>query len=379
MGRYVYSIKRMDRLKSVVLEHAEILTPFGNLAETIADLLAGESAIRAGPCFGVEAAFASFPDVKFRDIFCCISYFASRIPFPETDPASTIFIYCAAKGDIRAIEDIKFSGASTAPVSPLLDMQARSICESLAIAPAKIIAVSNACASGAVGIETATEYLRAGTFTHAILFGFDCLSRFTATGFFSLGALSPTGARPFDARRSGLTMGEGAACAVLSFRESFSGDIVIAGAGSSNDANHRTGPSRTGDGLIKASRAALFDAAMSPGSVGAVKCHGTATPFNDAMEAKALYSLFGHNCPPCVSLKGALGHLSGAGSLAETIIAAECLKRRMLPPTKGYEQHGVDEPVKISSDTQRIEKPSVLCLAAGFSGLNTAVVIKEHP
>ena len=368
----------MDRVKSVVLEQSEILTPFGALAETTADLLAGESAITDGPYFGVEAAFAPFPDVKFRDLFHCIPYFASRIRFSETDPSSTIFIYCAAKGDIRAIEEIQFSGAPAATVSPLLDIQARITCESLNLAPARIIAVSNACASGAVGIETAAEYLRAEKFTHAILFGFDCLSRFTATGFFSLGALSPTGARPFDAQRNGLTMGEGAACAVLSFRESFSGDIVIAGAGSSNDANHRTGPSRTGDGLLKAARTALYDAGMAPDSVGAVKCHGTATPFNDAMEAKALYSLFGDNSPPCVSLKGALGHLSGAGSLAETIIAAECLRRRMLPPTKGYEHHGVDEPVKISPEPQRIEKPSALCLAAGFSGLNTAVLIKEH-
>jgi 3-oxoacyl-(acyl-carrier-protein) synthase len=116
---------------------------------------------------------------------------------------------------------------------------------------------------------------------------------------------------------------------------------------------------------------------MEPEQIGAVKCHGTATPYNDAMEAKALHLLFGDTYPPCVSLKGALGHLSGAGSLIEICIVAECLKRRHLPPTKGYNTHGVDEPIPVSAKTQRIDIPSVLCLSAGFGGLNAAVIIQE--
>ena len=211
-----------------------------------------------------------------------------------------------------------------------------------------------------------------------MVFGFDCISRFTTTGFHSLSALSETGARPFDAQRDGLTLGEGAAVTVLSFREPKKGDITVIGGGSSNDANHRTGPSRSGEGLFRAAKEAVSDAGITPGQIGAVKCHGTATDFNDAMEAKALHLLFGEKYPPCVSFKGAIGHLSGVSSLVEIIITAECLKKGTLPSTKGYEKHGVDEPVKISSKTQPIKKPTALCLSAGFGGLNSAIIIREH-
>jgi 3-oxoacyl-(acyl-carrier-protein) synthase len=247
--------------------------------------------------------------------------------------------------------------------------------------------VSNACASGAVAVEMAREMLVEGVARRIVLFGLDTLSQFVVTGFHALNALSPLGARPFDAARDGLTPGECAAAAVLTMREVRPGDIIIAGAGSSNDANHRTGPSRTGDGLLLASQAALRDAGFPPSEVGAVKCHGTGTVYNDAMEAKALTALFGDRIPPCASVKGALGHTSGAGSLLEILIAAECLRRRSLPPTAGYRAHGVEEPLPLSSAAQPVIGPSmpgtavpgaaVLCLSAGFGGINAAVVLRE--
>jgi 3-oxoacyl-[acyl-carrier-protein] synthase-1 len=298
--------------------------------------------------------------------------------FTDLPMQSTVFLYCAAKGDIRGLEETVINGSTNYPVSPLLDLQAHQCCDTLGIHPARIMVVSNACASGAVGLHIAAEMLREGIFTHAIVAGFDCISRFTITGFNSLNALSGTGARPFDAQRNGLILGEGAGVAVLSYRETHAGDCSIVGAGSSNDANHRTGPSRTGDGLHAAARAALTDAGLRPGDIGGVKCHGTATPYNDAMEAKALSLVFGNSIPPCVSLKGAIGHLSGAGSLIEILISAKCLKRRTLPQTAGYETHGVDEPVPVTSKATPITQSRLLCLAAGFGGLNAAVVIEEH-
>ena len=364
-------------MKAVVIEQSEIISPLGNLIETVTDLIDGAKAIIPGPCFDVPVAYAPFLDTQFRDLAFCTSWLGSHINLTEIDPSSTIFIYSAAKGDIRAIEEKNFSGTISTNISPLLDLQTPVICELLKFTPARKIVVSNACASGAVGIETALELLRMERYSHAVIFGFDCLSRFTTTGFYSLGALSDTGARPFDAQRNGLTMGEGAAITVISYREAYKGDIIVIGAGSSNDANHRTGPSRTGEGLFRSAQAAIKDASITHESIGAVKCHGTATIFNDAMEAKALYSLFDDNCPPCSSFKGAIGHLSGASSLVEILITAECIKRRILPPTIGYENHGVDEQITLSSKTQSIENPTVLCLAAGFSGLNTSVIIKE--
>ena len=95
------------------------------------------------------------------------------------------------------------------------------------------------------------------------------------------------------------------------------------------------------------------------------------------MEAKALYSLFGDRIPPCVSFKGALGHTSGAGSLLETVLAARCLQRRRMPPTAGFEQLGVDEQVPVAAVPQDILSPDVLCLSAGFGGVNAAAVLSE--
>jgi 3-oxoacyl-(acyl-carrier-protein) synthase len=116
---------------------------------------------------------------------------------------------------------------------------------------------------------------------------------------------------------------------------------------------------------------------MEPREIGAVKCHGTATLYNDAMEAKAIHRLFGEKCPPCVSFKGAIGHTSGAGSLLEILLASLCLKKRLLPPTAGYKQHGVEEDIAVSAKPQPVEKATALCLSAGFGGVNAAAIIRE--
>jgi 3-oxoacyl-[acyl-carrier-protein] synthase-1 len=365
-------------LRRIVIEQSETVTPLGSLSETTGDLIEGVQAIVPEPLFDVPVPFAPFPDTGLRDLSECASLLASPIDLSEINHASTIFIYCAAKGDIRAIEESVLSPGDTNAISPLLDKQADILCDILRLQPAEKLVISNACASGSVGVEIAAELLKTERYAHAVLFGFDCLSRFTANGFYALSALSVSGARPFDAGRNGLTMGEGAGIALLTYRTPYEGDIIVSGAGSSNDANHRTGPSRTGDGLFLAAQAAVADASLAPDTIGGVKCHGTATLYNDAMEAKALTLLFGENYPPCSSIKGAIGHLSGAGSLVEILIAAECIKRNMLPPTIGYANHGVDEPIPVSSKAQQLTVPRILCLAAGFGGLNSAVIVEEY-
>ena len=285
-------------------------------------------------------------------------------------------VYAAAKGDLRGL-DLQASdpGAGQVP-SALLSAQARAVSDTLGVTAGRTAVISNACASGSIAVEAALDLLRAGSVDNAVIFGYDSISRFVASGFFSLGALSPTGARPFDADRDGLSLGEGAALAILSRRAPRNGDVVVAGAGCSNDANHRTGPSRTGEGLYRAAAAALSDAGLAPEAIGGVKCHGTATPYNDAMEAKALTTLFGEDYPPCVSLKGAIGHTSGGGSLLEALLAAEFIRRGSLPPTVGFAKLGVDEPVPVQAEVQPLRCPSVLCLSAGFGGVNAAVVLK---
>ncbi|MBD3393338.1 MAG: hypothetical protein GF418_14515 [Chitinivibrionales bacterium] len=368
-------VPRMN--EAVVIEQAAALTSLGDIAHSVEALLGGKSALRPGPCFDVPTAYAPFANCKDRDLRTCARLLGSNIDLDGLPAGRMIFIYCSAKGDIHSLEDVVSERTSRVDVSPLLDAQAQQACRLLGLQPDRIVSISNACASGAIAVELAKELLEDRRFSHAVLFGLESLCRFVATGFHALSALSPTGARPFDAARDGLSLGEAAGVAVLSFREPRPGDMVVAGAGSSNDANHRTGPSRTGEGLHSAACAALADAGIDPRSIGAVKCHGTATPYNDAMEAKAIYRLFGDTCPPCASLKGAIGHTSGAGSLVEMLLAAEFLKQRGLPPTSGYERHGVDEPIPVSNRPQPISGTSILCLSAGFGGVNAGIVVQE--
>ncbi len=359
-------------MNHVVFEQAEILTPLGNCSETIDNLFHGTGAITEGPCFGVPVAYASFGDTSFRALDLCAEKFKHEIISSAFVPEKTVFIYCAAKGDIRALEQKECTQ------SPLLDEQARLVCDVLAIEPKRIMVVSNACASGNVGIELASDLLQSGAFSQAILFSFDTLSRFVVSGFHALSALSEAGARPFDAERDGLTLGDGAAISLLSYRKAAPGDIIVAGCGSSNDANHRTGPSPTGEGLYRAAQAALENANMLSEEVGAIKCHGTATEFNDAMEAKMLDRLFKEGCPPAVSLKGAIGHLSGSSSLVEAALSCAFIKKRTLPKTFGFEKSGVEESIGISAQPQQFSRPSVLSLSAGFGGLNSAILLKEN-
>jgi 3-oxoacyl-[acyl-carrier-protein] synthase I len=363
--------------KAVVLEQGGILCGLGTLEETVTDLFEGASAIVAGPCFGVPVAYAPFKDIAWRSLHTSVKALAPCIDLSSVARERSVFIFCAAKGDLSPLEEYCASKKPPDAFLPLLSSQAEYAKNILGISAAQTIVISDACASGATGVEVGRELLCAGRADAVVVFGFDGISRFVATGFHSLAALSPTGARPFDASRNGLTIGDGAAVALLTYREPFRDDIIVAGAGSSNDANHRTGPSRTGEGLFRAARAALADASMRPEEIGGVKCHGTATNYNDAMEAKALFSLFGAEIPACFSVKGAIGHTSGAGSLVEILIAAECLRRRLAPPTAGFSDLGVDEKIPVSSSSQHLRGKSLLCLSAGFGGINAAVILAE--
>jgi 3-oxoacyl-[acyl-carrier-protein] synthase I len=363
--------------ESVVLESGKVYCALGSLEETADALLRGCCALQPGPAFDLPVAHAPFPDLKMRHLDTALDRLSVSMKsrLETLPPHETLFVYCCAKGDLRAFDPS--NERSDVPVSPLLDDQARYAARRLGLSPARTMVVSSACASGAVGLETAKELLETGTFNHAVLFGFDVQSRFVVSGFHSLNALSPEGARPFDKTRNGLTLGDGAALALLSFRKPQPGECFIAGAASSNDANHRTGPSRTGDGLYRAAAAALADAGIGPSEISAVKCHGTATAYNDAMEAKAIYRLFSSDTIPCFSLKGAIGHTSGAGSLIEVLLSDAFLKRRAAPPTAGYQEHGIDEPLHITRSATKLQGDCILCLSAGFGGLNAAIVLRE--
>ncbi len=361
---------------SVRFTNFRIETSLGCFTATTERLFAGDSAIMDSSSYGLDVPMAQFPNQSLRFLGNAVKKIFGDVVMPPAD--ESLFIYAAAKGDLSQLSGTYWNSDFCADaVSPRLDLQAEKVCELIGWQPARTITVSCACASGAIAIETAVAALEDNRYKYAVIFGFDPISGFVATGFNSLSALSPDGARPFDKTRTGLTLGECAALLILSGGEPENGDIVVAGCGTSNDANHRTGPSRDGSGLSRAVNSALVDALLLPSDIGAIKCHGTATPYNDAMEAKAMFTIFGDKIPPMVSTKGALGHMSGGGALAEIILATEFLRRKSIPPTKGFTERGVDEAVSISSSIQQFENPYVLCLSAGFGGINAAVILSE--
>lgn len=362
--------------KVLVIEQQAIVTGLGNLQQTTEALLAGKSAIRPGPFFSVPAAYAPFKTTTPRGLASAAAALKEQCNTADAVHNDLpLFIYAAAKGDLQAFNP-KYTNCQPA-TSLLLSEQATQFAKLLGIHSSRIMAISNACASGAVAVATAKLFLETGLFTTAVVTGYDVISRFVTTGFHALGALSPSGAKPFDSNRDGLTLGDGAAYTVLRYRKPHPGDIYVAGAASTNDANHRTGPSRTGEGLYRAAENAIINSHSSIAEVGAVKCHGTATRYNDAMETKAVNTLFSDLPPPCFSVKGAIGHTSGAGSLIELLLAATFLKRREIPPTVGFSEADPTDHLPIAAHIQTINRPSLLCLSAGFGGLNTALLIKE--
>ncbi|MFH1159916.1 MAG: beta-ketoacyl synthase N-terminal-like domain-containing protein [bacterium] len=243
------------------------------------------------------------------------------------------------------------------------------------------LVISNACVSGIMAIMTATRYLRSGLYDYAVVSGGDILSEFVISGFQSFQSLSPAPCRPYDAARDGLSLGEGCGTMVLTTDASLHPGctVKITGASTSNDANHISGPSRTGYELCLAMQNTLAEAGVSPRDIDFINAHGTATPFNDEMESKAL-ALAGLLDSPVNSFKGYIGHTLGAAGLIESIVSVHSLRENLLIRSAGFETRGVPEPIKVIKRTENKEIQTCLKTASGFGGCNAAILFqKEKP
>jgi 3-oxoacyl-[acyl-carrier-protein] synthase II len=207
--------------------------------------------------------------------------------------------------------------------------------------------VVSACSGGAHAIGTALRMIQYGDAEAVVAGGAEAtLTAFGFACFNSMQALSPTGiSRPFDARRDGFVMGEGAGVLVLeeesAARErgaTILGEVV--GYGSTSDAFHLTAPQPSGEPAARAIEFALADAGVSPDDIAYVNAHGTSTQLNDAAETAALKRSFGPDRArkiPVSSTKSAIGHLLGAAGAVESVATLETLSTRVIPPTLGYE------------------------------------------
>lgn len=278
------------------------------------------------------------------------------------DLSQTVFVLSTTKGNVELL-----GTKNSTDKDLLLHAIASKIASHIGIK--KSYVVSNACASGVVAVILGKQLLETGNLKHAIITGADVLSKFVVSGFQSLYALSDAPCKPFDATRKGLNLGEAAATIILSSEHK--SDYTIFAAAATNDANHISGPSRTGEELGVAIKSALSTAERS---VDFISAHGTATLYNDEMEAKA-FNHAGVSEVPVNSLKGYFGHTLGAAGLVEIVMSLQSLKHQELIVSKGYEAHGVSLPLNVINKSEKKNLNTFLKTASGFGGCNAAIVI----
>jgi len=267
--------------------------------------------------------------------------------------------------------------ANYTPQKPVMDAQ-----EAFGIgAPCQVIA--NACASGTNAIGHAFRCVQSGRYERVLAGGYDAISELVFVGFDSLQAATPDRCRPFDNGRSGLVLGEGAAVLALENLEAarrrgakILGEIV--GYGISTDNYHLTQPDPSGSGPLGAMEAALQSAGMNPDEIDYINAHGTATPFNDASEGKAIAELF--NGVPVSSTKGMMGHSLGAAGAIEAVFSLLALRHQLLPPNINFRSGdaGLDLNIVANEATSGSVR-TVLSNSFGFGGTNASIIMRSVP
>jgi len=282
----------------------------------------------------------------------------------------TILIISSTKGNISLLEDEVFSPELTKRIS--LSASAKMAGDYFGFKCTPVVA-SNACISGVLGIVTGMRLLRSGQYENAVIAGADVISKFILSGFQSFQALSPTPCKPFDKSHDGLNLGEGAGTIILSTSKKYAQNIKVKGGSISNDANHISGPSRTGLELAGAIANSLKDADLASTDIDFISAHGTATVYNDEMEANAV-SIAGLSAVPLNSLKGYYGHTLGAAGLIESIVSIQSLKQNYILPTIGFREAEDKDKINVSSVPVQMQADNFLKTASGFGGCNAAVI-----
>lgn len=283
------------------------------------------------------------------------------------DLKDTVFVLATTKGNIEGL-------GKDDDERNLLTTSAGIVARALGI-PATPIVVSHACVSGITALLYGQRLLESGRYKHAIVVGADRFTRFVLSGFQSFQAVADAPCRPFDADRKGINLGEAAATIVLSTAQLRPLAKLCSGA-TSNDANHISGPSRTGAELAMAIKRTINAAGIEAGKVGMISAHGTATLYNDEMESKA-FALAGLLQSPVHSVKGYVGHTLGAAGILESALCIEALMRQQLIPSIGFSKLGVPEPINVTTQLQAASFDYVLKTASGFGGCNAVVLWKK--
>ncbi|MBQ4913732.1 beta-ketoacyl synthase [Maribacter sp. MMG018] len=242
----------------------------------------------------------------------------------------------------------------------------------------KPIIISNACVSGVLAIAAAKRFIKQGLYDDVFIVAGDLVTQFILSGFNAFQALSTDPCRPYCKTRTGINIGEVASSVLVTNNASKTTDesVIVLGEGSCNDANHISGPSRTGEGLLRSVEAAIQQSGLQATDIDYVSAHGTATMYNDEMESIA-FGRANLSNTPLNSLKGYFGHTLGASGLLETIIGMHSLHQNTLFASLGFKELGVSQPLNIIKETTPKNINTFLKTASGFGGSNTAVIFQK--
>jgi len=397
--------------RSVVITGLGAVTPMGVGAAPLYERwVAGECGIvdGAGTCTDFEPSeLLSVKEVRRLDRFSQFALVAATEAIAEAgwdgglpyDAMRTGCILATGIGGIQTIENqhdvLRDRGA--ARMSPLGIPAQMSNAAAAAISmkyglKGQVFSLISACSSGAHAIGTGMRMIQYGDADAVVVGGAEAtLTTFGFGSFNAMQALSPTGmSRPFDARRDGFVMGEGAAVLVLEEADaavargaSILGEV--AGYGSTSDAYHLTAPEPTGEAATRAIELAMTDAGVGPEKIDYINAHGTSTQLNDAAETAAIKRALGEERArkiPISSTKSATGHLLGAAGAAEAVVTLQTLAARIIPPTLGYEVPDPDcdldyvpgeaRPLVMSNG----HPPTAISNSFAFGGHNVALVLR---
>jgi 3-oxoacyl-[acyl-carrier-protein] synthase-1 len=280
--------------------------------------------------------------------------------------SKTLLIISTTKGNIELLEK------EDNPIDGLVASAAENIARYFACANSPQV-VCNACISGVLAMIIAHRYIMTGSYENVIVCGVDIVSDFVVAGFESFKSMSPEPCKPFDAKRVGLSLGEGAGTVVFSRSATNQPNAIkVVGGSSANDANHISGPSRTGEGAYLSAKKAL----NGNHNIDFISAHGTATPYNDDMESVALNRLE-LKAVPVNSFKGYFGHTLGAAGTVESILTILSMQKNRIYKTLGLEEKGTVQ--EINTTVEHIDMPinRALKISSGFGGCNAAIVFEK--
>jgi 3-oxoacyl-[acyl-carrier-protein] synthase-1 len=379
-------IIKMITNKPIYITDANCVTPLGFDIETNwKALVNGQSGIQFQEKYGnLSSIYASIIDTeKLNESFLKITnensftklekmLILALHPVVSQNKISekSVLILSTTKGNISALENQE---------APIEDAQLSTLAKKINTFfgfKTEPIVVSNACVSGVLAVSVAKRMIQFGAYDNAFVIAGDEISEFVLSGFNSFQAMSNLPCTPYDAERNGVTLGEASAAVFITTEKPTNNAIAIIGDGAVNDANHISGPSRTGDGLHKSIESAFKEANIEKSKLDYISAHGTATLYNDEMEAIA-FSRSNIETVAVNSLKGYFGHTLGASGLLEIVIGLQSIYYNELLASKGFSNSGVSKPIDVLKENRKKEITYFLKTASGFGGCNTAVLFEK--